>query len=181
MKRIACLLLALALVLSPSLKSVAASGREMREVAMAESAIFWSLLASASSAGRTACSLNQFACSDDRAELGLSLLGAKSSPVATEALTGLLRYRIDGGLSEDFTCYVLKKKDTAKSSLLRLKSEALRERCEQEVASHAAQQPELFRDVNVGLICASTADLDAKRRSLIALLAKGKQCAIDDF
>ncbi len=172
---------AVAVSFSAAHSCLAFESREERELAMAEDAIFWSRVASASSFVREACSRNSFACSDDRAELGLALLAAKSSSAAIDALTGLLRYRIDGGLSEDFTCYILKKKKAAQKSLVRLKPESLYEKCVSEVALRAAQQPNVLRGVGASEICTSTADLDAKRRALIAQLTNGKQCLSSDF
>lgn len=161
--------------------SFAASGREKREIEMAENAIFWSLVVAGSQAGQTACSEDAHACSEDRADLALALLSSKTSPEAVQAFAALLRYPMDAGLSENYSCYVLLKKDPAIKFFLRLKPAAMREKCEHEVLNAARQQPGLLRDVTSGAFCTRAADIEAKRMELIAQLAKHKRCAASDF
>lgn len=180
MKKLAVLFFALSLI--PFTSHVfAANGREEREILMAEDAIFWSLLASASERSRNECSKNFFACSDDRADLGLSLLGQKKSPQAIAALTALVRYRLDGGISSSFTCFVMLKKNAAQKSLIEMKPAALRRRCESEWLRATVNHPALTNDVATTAVCSSASEIELKRRELIRKLRRGITCAVEDF
>lgn len=166
---------------SYSLDAVSASDRDKREIAMAEDAIFWSLVASSGERNRNECAKNLFACSDDRADLGLALLGSKLSIEANEALIFLIRYRLDGGIASNFICFVLSKKSIGKKILVRVKPSALRERCVAKRAKIIGDHPDLMSDVDRNAICAEAEEIDAKRNQLLAYINKGEACANSDF
>jgi len=158
--------------------SYASKSRDDREIEMADQAIFWSLAASASPLGQLECSRTQVACSDDRAELALALLAAKSSPRSISVLANLLRYRIDAGLAEDFTCFVLARRPSTKY-LSRLSASKLRQSCEIEVKQAVEKNPQLLNGVAVNSICTSEDAINTKRIELLVALSKGKTCEPD--
>ena len=84
--------------------------REQRELKMADDSIAASLAVSRSPKGRYLCAENRVAClGGDKAELGLALIGARSTKASLAALADVARYRTDASLSEDYGCYVLQK------------------------------------------------------------------------
>ena len=155
--------------------------RETREIKMADDAVFWALVASVSEEGRVACSQNALACSDDRAELGLALLGGKKSPKSLKAFASMLKYRLDAGLSEDFTCYALDKGPNMSRELSRTRPNELRTDCEQKFKKAEASSPKLLSGVDVNSICST----EIRVREISAVLADGlnhsKRCAPGDF
>ncbi|WP_338523646.1 Imm57 family immunity protein [Pseudomonas batumici] len=155
--------------------------REMREIKMADDAVFWALVASVSEEGRIACSQNALACSGDRAELGLALLGGRKSPESLKAFASMLKYKLDAGLSEDFMCYALGKGHNMSRELTRIKPDELRSDCEQKLKKAEAASPSLLRGVDVNSICST----DVSIREISGALADGvkhsKRCSPGDF
>jgi len=152
-----------------------------RERRAAEHGIFWALVASVSPKGREACAASSFACSDDRAELGLALLDARSVRSGLRGFAAILRYRIDAGLSEDYTCYVLAKGRKMISPLASLNPKELVAQCKGEVSRAAGSNREAFGGVTAEMICSSEAIIAEESKSFIAAIRKGKTCSPEDF
>lgn len=176
---IGCILLVMLSVCS--LDVISANNRDTREITMAEDAIFWCIVASSGERNRNECARNSFACSDDRADLGLALLGSKVSIEANDALISLIRYRIDGGIASNFHCFVLSKKSMGRKALVRINPSALREKCVAERARVISNHPELMTDVDAHAICADVEEIDVQRRQLLVNLNRGETCPSSDF
>ena len=76
---------------------------------MADKAILWALISASTKEGRKACSLSYFACKAAEAELGLAYMAANDNKEFLTSLSNIMRYKIDAGLSESYTCYLLSK------------------------------------------------------------------------
>ncbi|QTA13982.1 hypothetical protein FYK20_03735 [Escherichia albertii] len=76
---------------------------------MADKAILWALISASTKEGRKACSLSYFACKAAEAELGLAYMAANDNKEFLISLSNIMRYKIDAGLSESYTCYLLSK------------------------------------------------------------------------
>ncbi|HBA7153110.1 TPA: hypothetical protein RPQ18_004740, partial [Escherichia coli] len=76
---------------------------------MADKAILWALISASTKEGRKACSLSYFACKAAEAELGLAYMTANDNKEFLTSLSNIMRYKIDAGLSESYTCYLLSK------------------------------------------------------------------------
>ncbi|NHR23004.1 hypothetical protein HA159_19430 [Escherichia coli] len=76
---------------------------------MADKAILWALISASNKEGRKACSLSYFACKAAEAELGLAYMAANDNKEFLTSLSNIMRYKIDAGLSESYTCYLLSK------------------------------------------------------------------------
>jgi len=155
--------------------------REMREIKMADDAVFWSLIVAVSKEGRITCSQNALACSDDRGELGLALLGGKKSPESIKAFTSMLRYKLDAGLAEDFTCYALGKGRSISQALAGNQPNELRAECEQKFKKAKATNPSLLRGVDMNSICSTEASIRETSNTLADDVKHGKVCASGDF
>ncbi|EKR5594205.1 hypothetical protein P8L92_005202, partial [Escherichia coli] len=76
---------------------------------MADKAILWALISASTKEGRKACSLSYFACKAAETELGLAYMAANDNKEFLTSLSNIMRYKIDAGLSESYTCYLLSK------------------------------------------------------------------------
>ncbi|EFN8797634.1 hypothetical protein D7D82_25300 [Escherichia coli] len=76
---------------------------------MADKAILWALISASTKEGRKACSLSYFACKAAEAELGLAYMAANDNKEFLTSLSNIMRYKIDAGPSESYTCYLLSK------------------------------------------------------------------------
>ncbi|QUL83281.1 hypothetical protein IMO16_00460 [Escherichia coli] len=76
---------------------------------MADKAILLALISASTKEGRKACSLSYFACKAAEAELGLAYMAANDNKEFLTSLCNIMRYKIDAGLSESYTCYLLSK------------------------------------------------------------------------
>jgi hypothetical protein len=76
---------------------------------LADKAILWALISASTKEGRKACSLSYFACKAAEAELGLAYMAANDNKEFLTSLSNIMRYKIDAGLSESYTCYLLSK------------------------------------------------------------------------
>ncbi|WP_322048817.1 Imm57 family immunity protein [Paraburkholderia sp. J67] len=164
-----------------SAKVVREPNRDEREIAMAESALFWSRVATVSEYGRRACETNELACSDDRAELGLALIGGKKSIASIHALVFASRYRMDGALSENYVCYILSKGRIIYSELKFMNTTNLEKKCLSEFDARKKSNQRLFDGVPSNQICSSSKEISELRTALIQGLESGERCNDGDF
>lgn len=76
---------------------------------MADKAILWALILASTKEGRKACLLSYFACKAAETELGLAYMAANDNKEFFTFLFNIMRYKIDAGLFEFYTCYLLSK------------------------------------------------------------------------
>jgi hypothetical protein len=149
---------------------------------MADDSIMASLVVSASPKGRYICAENRTAClGGDKAELGLDLIGARSTGASLAALADVIRYRTDGSLSEDYECYVLQKGRIIDHYLLKLKPFQLAERCNSELEKMIAVDRQWFEGLKPGAVCADEESIKAKIQSLRDTIRTGRKCSAGDF
>ncbi len=93
-----------------SISASAVTARQFqRELDLADKAILWALISASTKEGRKACSLSYFACKAAETELGLAYMAANDNKEFLTSLSNIMRYKIDAGLSESYTCYLLSK------------------------------------------------------------------------
>lgn len=80
-----------------------------RELDLADKAILWALISASTQEGRKACSLSYFSCKAAEAELELAYMAANDNKAFLTSLSRIMMYKIDAGLSESYTCYLLSK------------------------------------------------------------------------
>ncbi|HFP1881980.1 TPA: Imm57 family immunity protein, partial [Escherichia coli] len=80
-----------------------------RELDLADKTILWALISASTQEGRKACSLSYFSCKAAEAELGLAYMAANDNKAFLTSLSRIMMYKIDAGLSESYTCYLLSK------------------------------------------------------------------------
>lgn len=142
--------------------------RDQRENEMAESAIFWALV-------------SKEAAADIQAELSLIILGIKNSANSLKRLVKLMRYRVDAGLSEDYTCYVLDKSKEALTYLESVKPDELVKQCQLEFEEHKQKNRQLFEKIQSGDVCSSAIQIKERTQFLIEGILSGQRCANEDF
>ncbi|MGT6107174.1 Imm57 family immunity protein [Escherichia coli] len=80
-----------------------------RELDLADKEILWALISASTQEGRKACSFSYFSCKAAEAELGLAYMAANDNKAFLTSLSRIMMYKIDAGLSESYTCYLLSK------------------------------------------------------------------------
>lgn len=153
--------------------------REDRVLALANGSILATLIVSNSENGRNVCNDNKLACvGGDRAELGILILGESSKTKYVKGLVELVRYQLDGAVSEDFTCYVLEKKEKALASLQRLNYVQLKEQCENQYNIFIKNNPSLGK-TNEKTICRSVIEMKQQVTELIQAIKQKRSCGED--
>lgn len=142
--------------------------RDQREIEMAENAVFWSLVSKDASA-------------DNQAELGLIILGIKNSPRALKHLVKLMRYRIDAGLSENYTCYTLDKSKEILAYLKNVTPDELVKQCQLEFEIHKQHNPRLFEKIQPSDICSNQTQIKDRTQFLIEGILSEQHCVTEDF
>ena len=135
-------------LLQLSCVSIRAETIEEREIEMARHAILASLATSTKLGSAQRCMKEEYACViADPIDLSVSLLASKNSDNALQALAGLLRYELDAGPAEDYTCRVLDKGARIKPSLIHQDKRKLRTDCETELTALVAKNLKLFSGI----------------------------------
>lgn len=156
--------------------------REQRELKMADDSIRASLAVSRSPKGRYLCTESRIAClGADKAELGLALIGARSSKSSLATLAELARYRMDASLAEDYQCYVLQKGKLIESYLLRTKPSALLENCNSDLEKLLSADRQSLEGLAPGAVCADEQSIKTTIKKLVDAIHEGRKCASEDF
>lgn len=156
--------------------------REDREIAMAESAILTSLMIVSNPASQYLCSKNAYVClGPDKSDLGLALIAGKNSMQSGKALANIMRYKLDGALSEDFSCYVLGKGKSMKAYLLKLNPEEMEKNCNIEVLRILKKHQDLFDRSILQEVCSDQNEIKERVRDLLVAIRKSTKCDPEDF
>ena len=165
-----------------TLTSLAAESRDDREIIMAESAIFTTFIIDTNSKSQYLCTQNDYAClGADKSDLGLALIAAKNSTHALSSLANLSRYKLDGGLSEDYTCYVLNKGKKLEPFFKKIKSDLLIGKCNTEVANFMQKNKKIFDETQQPNICADENVIRERVKYLLMDIKSGKKCSSENF
>jgi len=156
--------------------------REDRELAMAENAILTSIIVGKNPASQYLCTQNAYACmGPSRAYLALALIAAKNSSRSLESLANVLRYRIDGALSEDYDCYVLSKGKTIVPYLQKLNPEELAKKCKDETNQVLQKNKGLFKETTSAEVCSEPTMIKEQVKDLLHAIRNSAKCHPDDF
>lgn len=157
------------------------SSREDRELAMAENAILTSLMVAQNPTSRYLCTQNAFACiGPDKTELALALIASRSSSKSLSTLANVLRFRIDGGLSEDFECYTLNKGKKMTEYLRKLNTDKLAKKCKDDVSQVVNRNKGLFSETSIE-VCADPVRIKERVRDLLESIRSSTVCSNEDF
>jgi hypothetical protein len=155
--------------------------REHREIAMAEDSILTSLMVHRNPVSKYLCTENSYAClGADKAELGLSLIAARNTNASLVSLSRLARFKMDAGLSEDFTCAILEKGKKVEKIIRRIVPNELESRCKKEVSQVKGKNPGRF-EVSADAICTPAAEIKERLRELRAGIMRGQRCLPEDY
>jgi len=153
--------------------------REDRVLAIANDSILATLMVSNSENGRNLCIDNKLACvGGDRAELGILLFGECSKTEYVKGLVKLIRFQLDGAVSEDFTCYVLQKKEQTLTLLKNVNYALLKGQCEEEYNTFLKNNPDLGK-INEKAICRSVTEMKQQVIELIKAIKQKRSCDKD--
>ncbi|MGV3581663.1 MAG: Imm57 family immunity protein [Methylophilus sp.] len=156
--------------------------REIRELNLAENAIFTSLIVDSNPSSQSLCTQNAYAClGPDSSELGLALIAAKNSPQALTSLGNIMRYRLDGALSEDYSCYVLEKGKKLQRILKKIKPETLESNCKNEIIDFEKKHKNLFEEGSLVGVCSDKNAIKERLKNLLISIGNAKKCNPEDF
>lgn len=93
-----------------------------------------------------------------------------------QALAGFLRYELDAGPAEDYTCRVLEKGARIKPFLNRLDTRKLRADCEAELTALVTKNPKLFSGIDAQGICAPETKIEQKKKDLLKAIGAKRKC-----
>lgn len=150
--------------------------REGSELLMGEQAILSSLLRAKTDVPRSPI----MELGPDKAELGLALIGARNSSVSQVSLARLMRYQMDGALSEDYTCYVLGKGKNFIRTLQNINAKKLNMACRAEVQNLIVGIGALT-NFDADLICKNEGKIQKDIVEYAKELKKGAKCDPEDF
>ena len=111
-----------------------------------------------------------------QAELGLSLIASRSSPPSLKALAELIRFRLDGGLAEEFSCAAARKGKVIRTPVISINAIEIKGRCVSDYATATSGYPTIFPAADSIVVCRSTKEIDSARRDILRLLASKKTC-----
>lgn len=135
---------------------------------MADKAILWALISASTKEGRKACSLSYFACK--AAETGSDWhMAANDNKEFLTSLSNIMRYKIDAGLSESYTCYLLSKGKIIRPYLKNLNPLQLAADCIETVNKIKDKNKKII-DINSVNICSDDKNIKLRVNSTIILL-----------
>lgn len=153
--------------------------RELREINMADQAILETLVLSVAPSTKYSCSKNRYACSGpDKASLGLALIGSRKSRASLQALSTLVRYQLDGELSESFSCQVLEKQGAIAAYIRDMDVGKLERRCVEDVRAFTKRNA---IEAPLRAVCADAKSIVERRDELLKLLKARAVCNPEDF
>lgn len=159
-----------------------ANQREKRETTMSEQAVLSALVTANHSTGKYLCTQHPITClGPNSAELGLALIASRDTKTSLSSLASLVRYRMDAGLSEGYTCYVLSKGRKITRYLSELNSNTLQSACRGEFARIGKTAGGLLDAVEPTTVCSNSNQIKERVQSLIDAIVSGRQCSPEDY
>ena len=169
-------ILFMVLMLLPYFADAAMAEQKQRELEVAENAILWGQISASTKEGREACSRSLFACKDSDSELGLAYIAAGNDKSSLTLLSNIVKYKIDSGLSESYTCYLLNKGVLINSFLKKLNPEQLEDDCIKKVLFIKKTNSPKFSDLNTEYICNKKADIQWRINSTVNAINQLEKC-----
>nr|WP_194206023.1 Imm57 family immunity protein [Superficieibacter sp. 1612_C1] len=143
---------------------------------MAENTILWERISASTKEGREACGHSSFACKDSDAELGLAYIAVNNDRASLNSLSRIMQYKIDAGLSELYTCYLLEKGGRIKPFLKKLNVKQLEDDCIKEVMYIKKTNSPRFSDLNIKHICSDENNMQWRIDDTINYINKSVKC-----
>lgn len=156
--------------------------REQREITLAEQAVLSALVTANHRVGKYICSQNPVAClGPNGSELALALIASRNTKTSLSGLAAVVRYRMDAGLAEGYTCYVLSKGRKISRYLSELNPNILENTCRGELAQLGKTAGRLIDEVEPTMVCANAEQIKERVRSIIEAIASGRSCSPEDY
>lgn len=150
------------IVLTPFFVDAKSDGIKHSEIEMAESAILWSLVSANTYEGKKLCFESIFACHQMDADLGLAYINQGDGVEYLTSLSEIVRYNIDAGVSESYTCNILDKWKLIEPYFKKISPEKMREKCMGEVKYIMKSNAPHLNDLNMDYICSSEQQIQEK-------------------
>ena len=150
---------------------------EKEDIRIAEQAILASLAVESSPKGRYLCSEKPMSCvGPSQGELGLAIVGARRSRASLKALAELVRFALDGAMSEAHTCYLLNAGKQVDTYLARIQPERLRESCLMDLGNFTRQNKDLFEGLSQDHVCSTNEKIRNRIKAIRDGIRRGQRC-----
>ncbi|WP_244589720.1 Imm57 family immunity protein [Escherichia coli] len=146
-----------------------------RELDLADKEILWALISASTQEGRKACSLSYFSCKAAEAELGLAYMAANDNKAFLTSLSRIMMYKIDAGLSESYTCYLLSKGKIIRPYLKNLNPQQLVADCIETVNKIKDKNKKII-DIDSVNICNDNKNINWRVNSTIVAIDDSIKC-----
>lgn len=160
----------------PGASTASAPPREERELQMALKVIKSSFIADAIGSVPDVTGFKSSAV-----ELALALIASRDDSSSNKAFVSLLAYKLDGGLSEDFHCYALKKGKRIIPEMKGLDVSGAINSCRQNIKGAALYEAVNDSPALQDRICRGTTELAGSIATLVVEIEQSKRCDPDDF
>jgi hypothetical protein len=143
---------------------------EAEDLKLAEEAVLLHMAVVSSPVGR-----NQD-CAGGEGLLGLAVIGARSSPTSLAALSGLVRFRFDGLLGEEYDSHVIAKGPKIEKYIRLLNPERLHVQCAHEFAALQKEKAyaAIIQGSNETNVCSSVIEIRERIQTLLRSLSGEK-------
>jgi pyrimidine deaminase RibD-like protein len=111
-----------------------------------------------------------------QSELALSLINARNSSASLRALAGLVRFKLDGGLAEDYACALIRKRSMVKKYVVTLEPKALRGQCVKEYLLITRAKRSIFAASDADLLCRSESEIALQKNQLTTIVGSSGSC-----
>jgi hypothetical protein len=156
-----------------------ASDKNDEVIRMAEHAILANLVLETSEHGRYLCVNDKMAClGSNQAEMGLAIIASKNDAKYYVRLVNLMKYQMDGALSEEYTCYMLDSGDKLKKYLNKIKPKALENNCLSEFKKFTKNKP-FLGTVNSKDVCRSSTSIKKEIDDFLNAIVRKDKCSDD--
>lgn len=170
------LVLGILICFMSSFESVFASDRDDDNIRMAEHAIMATLVVQSSQNGRYLCSRDKMAClGSNQADMGLAIIGGKNDDKHIARLADLVRYQMDGGFAEEYTCYVLERGSKLNKHFEKIDFKRLEDKCLSEFKAFTKNKAYLGA-VDYKQVCRDSASIKIEIDKLLGGIARKNKC-----
>lgn len=154
---------------------VAARADERSDLEAANAAIAADLIIRSSPSTRTRC-VDTPCLGPTQSELGLAVIAGRNTSASLKSLAELIRFRLDGGLGEDYSCVVAKKGRGLRKWLAEMNPTQVEKLCKKEYLSLTAAHSKSFPGSDSALICRSVDEIQAAQKETLEMLDSKRTC-----
>jgi immunity protein 57 of polymorphic toxin system len=150
---------------------------EGRQLRMADQTVLMRIMVAVNPRSQYLCTENKFACfGGDPGELAVALIAARDTPRSRSALVRLVRFKLDAGYGEDFSCHILTKGKSVRSLLSKANPDNLRMECEADFKKLIESHGDMFEGLTADQVCAKSDSIRTQIADLVTAIDQKQPC-----